>query len=278
VAEEGDIEPAVSDDREGRRGADGATLRIDLATAEIAIGEAGSERRLALASPEAFAILSEAWLRSGWANRYSYTFSWLGRPVIQLPEDLIRLQELLYLQQPDVVLETGIAHGGSVVFCAGLCRLIGKGRVVAVDVEIRPHNRAALEAHALAPLITLIEGDSAAPDTIRRVRAAIGAAESVLLILDSDHRKAHVRAELDAYAPLIRPGGHIVVADGVMAQLSGLPGGRADWAWDNPGAAIAEFLAAHQDFERVPPPSLFNDRGVASGGSYWPGGYLRRAG
>lgn len=258
--------------------AGGTTLRIDLAAAEIAIGGPGGERSIPLASAEAFAILSEAWIRSGWANRHSYTFTWLGRPVIQLPEDLVRLQELIYLQQPDVVLETGIAHGGSLVFCAGLCRLIGKGRVIGVDVEIRPHNRAALEAHELAPLITLIEGDSAAPETIRRVRAAIGAAESVLPILDSDHRKAHVRAELDAYASLVRPGGHLVVADGVMAQLAGLPSGQAEWQWDNPGAAIAEFLAADPAFERVPPPNPFNDRGVAGGGSYWPGGYLRRAG
>lgn len=278
MVQEAVIEPVTREDREERRNLGGAALRIDLDAAEIAVTGAGSERRLALASPEAFAILSEAWIRSGWANRYSYTFTWLGRPVIQLPADLIRLQELIYLQQPDVVLETGIAHGGSVVFCAGLCRLIGKGRVIAVDIDIRPHNRAAIEAHELASLITLIEGDSTEPETIRRVQAAIGPAESVLPILDSAHGKAHVRAELEAYAPLVRPGGHIVVADGVMAQLAGMPGAGAAWAWDNPGAAIDEFLAAHPAFERVPPPSPFNDRGVAGGGSYWPGGYLRRVG
>jgi cephalosporin hydroxylase len=251
-------------------------IRIDLDSGEVAVDGPSGEERHALASPQGFAILSEAWLRAGWANRYSYTFSWLGRPVIQLPEDLIRLQELIYRQRPDVILETGIAHGGSAVFCASLCRLIGSGRVIAVDVAIRPHNRAAIEAHELAPLITLIEGDSAAPGTVERVVADIGRGQDVLLILDSDHSKAHVRAELEAYAPLIRPGGHIVVADGAISGFASLPGARADWGWNNPQSAIADFLAAHAAFERAAPPSVFNEGGVPTGGSYWPGGYLRR--
>jgi cephalosporin hydroxylase len=253
-------------------------IRIDFDANEIAVDGPEGEERHALASPEAFALLSEAWLRAGWANRYSYTFSWLGRPIIQLPEDLVRLQELIYRQQPDVILETGVAHGGSAVFCAGLCRLIGRGRIIGVDVVIRPQNRAAVEAHELAPLITLVEGDAVAPDTVARVQALIGETEDVLLILDSDHGKTHVLAELEAYAPLVRPGGQIVVADGSIAGFAGLPGARADWPWNNPQSAVAEFLDRHPAFERVPPPSVFNDRGIPTGGSYWRGGYLRRVG
>ena len=253
-------------------------IRLDLEKQEIALAGPEGEQRHALASPEAFAILTEAWLRSGWANRYSYTFTWLGRPIIQLPEDLVRLQELVYQLQPDIILETGIAHGGSLIFHASLCRMIGKGRVIGIDREIRPHNRAAIESHAMADLITLVEGDSAAPATVARIRAMIEPGKSVLLILDSDHSRGHVLAELEAYAPLVRPGGYVVVADGVMPSLAGLPGAGADWGWNNPLSAIAAFLDRHPEFERAPPPCPFNEGGVAGGGSYWPGGYLRRIG
>jgi cephalosporin hydroxylase len=251
-------------------------IRIDFEAQEIEIAGPEGGRRHALASPEAFAILSEAWIRSGWANRYSYSFTWLGRPIIQLPEDLVRLQELIYRLRPDVILETGIAHGGSVIFHASLCRLTGRGRVVAIDREIRTHNRAAIESHELAPLVTLIEGDSVAPEIVGQAHSLIADGESVLLILDSNHSCAHVLAELEAYAPLIRPGGQIVVADGVMATLAGMPGTGEDWAWNNPKSAVAAFLKRHPEFEPAEPPCPFNEGGVPSGGSYWPGGYLRR--
>ena len=251
-------------------------IRIDFEAAEVAAAGPDGERRYALASPEGFALLSEAWLRSGWANRYSYAFTWFGRPIIQLPEDMIRLQELVYQLKPDVILETGIAHGGSAIFLAGLCRLLGRGRVVGVDIEIRPHNRAAIETHEFAPWITLVEGDSVSPGTVERVRSLIGATESVLLILDSNHSKAHVLAELEAYSPLVKPGGYIIVADGVMSSLAGMPGAREDWDWNNPKAAVAEFLETHPEFERAAPPCVFDEGRVRTGGSYWTDGYLRR--
>jgi cephalosporin hydroxylase len=251
-------------------------IRIDFVAGEIGVDEPEGERRHPLASPEAFAILSQAWLRAGWANRYSYTFSWFGRPIIQLPEDLIRLQELVYQLKPDVIVETGIAHGGNAIFLAGLCRLIGRGRVIGVDVDIRKDNREAIETHDFAPQITLIEGDSIAPATVQQVCRSVGPDENVLLILDSNHSKAHVLAELTAYSPLIRPGGYIIVADGIMEGLAGLPGSRDDWVWNNPKAAVAAFLDDRPEFERAPPPCIFNERGVPTGGSYWPDGYLRR--
>jgi cephalosporin hydroxylase len=252
-------------------------MRIVLDNSEIVIETADGQERHALASPEAFALLSEAWMRSSWANRHSYTFTWLGRPVIQLPSDLFRLQELIFQTRPDVIVETGIAHGGNLVFLAGLCRLLGHGRVIGVDIEIRPHNREALEAHALADLITLIEGNSVAPEIVAGVSNAIGASASVLAMLDSNHSKAHVRAELEAYSPLIQAGGYMIVADGNMARLVGLPGAGEEWSWNNPETAIAEFLGAHTEFERVSPPVVFNERGIPETASYWPGGYLRRA-
>src|SRR6266480_2325826 len=122
----------------------------------------------AIGSPEAFAIVSRAWLRLGWDVKYVYSFTWLGRPIIQLPEDMIRIQEVIYRLRPDVIVETGVAHGGSLIFYASLCHLIGKGRVIGVDIDIRSHNRAAIEAHPLSSLITLVEGDSVAPATIAK--------------------------------------------------------------------------------------------------------------
>ena len=159
-----------------------------------------------LYSREAFEILSREWVKVGWDQKYVYTFSWMGRPVIQLPEDMIRIQEIIYAQKPDVILETGVAHGGSLVYYASLCKAMGKGRIIGVDIEIRPHNRKAIEAHEFSPMITLVEGDSVSQEIVDQVRSLIKPHEKVLVILDSCHTKAHVLAELEAYQSLVTPG------------------------------------------------------------------------
>src|ERR1700741_4374730 len=120
---------------------------VDEERAEVIVSDGGRETRYPLASAEGFAAVSRAWIRAGWDTKHVYSFTWLGRPIIQLPEDMFRLQEGIYRGRPDVIVETGVAHGGSLVFYAGLCRLMGQGRVIGVDIEIRPHNRAAIEAH-----------------------------------------------------------------------------------------------------------------------------------
>src|SRR5207253_434917 len=140
----------------------------------------------------AFEILSEQWLKVGWNEKYPYTFSWMGRPIIQLPEDMIRVQEVIYRIRPAVIIETGIAHGGSLIYYASLCKAMEKGRVIGIDIEIRPHNRAAIEGHELFPLITLIEGSSVAPDIVQQARSLVADGESVLVLLDSNHTKQHV--------------------------------------------------------------------------------------
>ena len=180
-------------------------------------------RELPLAAPEAFELISQAWLRSGWDTKYVYGFSWMGRPIIQLPEDMMRIQELIYELQPDVIVETGVAHGGSLIFYAGLCAAMGKGRVVGIDIEIRAHNREAIEAHRLSPMITLVEGSSIAQEVVKQVKDQIGAAETVLVLLDSNHSRDHVAAELEAYGPLVSPGSYIVACDGIMQQVTGAP-------------------------------------------------------
>lgn len=229
-----------------------------------------------LYSREAFELLSQQWVRVGWSQRYSYTFSWFGRPIIQLPEDLIRIQEVLYQVQPDVIVETGIAHGGSLVYYASLLKAMGKGRVIGIDVHIRPHNREAIAHHPLASLITLIEGDSIAPDVVSQVRNQIQPGDRVLVILDSCHTKAHVAAELEAYCTLVTPGSYLVATDGIMGELSDVPGGQPDWKENNPTQAAIEFADRHPDFTLEVPPHRFNESFLSEKITYWPGAWLRR--
>ena len=252
------------------------TIDTDLRTMLVE-GPQGS-RRVELYSPEAFEEVSRIWLKVGWSLRYSYSFTWLGRPVIQLPEDLIRIQELIFSVQPHVIVETGVAHGGSLVFYASLLKLMGRGQVIGVDIEIRPHNRKAIEKHALSDLITLIEGDSAAPTTIARVRECVAPTDRVLVLLDSNHTRSHVLAELEAYAPLIAPGSYVIVADGIMADLADVPGGSTEWRMDNPATAIAQFAESHPEFLIEEPPFMFNEGRVRERVTYWPAAFLRRRG
>lgn len=233
-------------------------------------------RELTLSDPEAFELISQAWLRSGWDTKYVYGFSWLGRPVIQLPEDMMRIQELIYALQPNVIVETGVAHGGSLVFYAGLCAAMGKGRVIGIDIDIRPHNREAIEAHRLSPMVSLVEGSSIAPEVVSRVKDQIGAAETVLVLLDSNHSRDHVAAELEAYGPLVSPGSYIVACDGIMKQVTGAPRTNPDWTWNNPLSAIKAFLEDHPEFEAHEPEWPFNEGSVCQRVTYWPKAYLRK--
>jgi len=234
-------------------------------------------RTLPLESAEAFRILSDAWIDAGFRVKQSYNLTWLGRPVIQLADDLMRLQEIVYRVQPDVIIETGVAHGGSLIFHASLCKLIGRGRVIGVDIEIRPHNRVAIEAHPLFPLITLFEGSSIDPAIVDAVRETIAPGETVLVVLDSNHTKAHVLAELEAYAPFVPPGSYIVAMDGhVMESAAGSRTAGADWATNNPNAAVREFVDAHPEFTVETSSFLFNESLLAEAITGFYGGVLRR--
>jgi cephalosporin hydroxylase len=229
-----------------------------------------------IGSPEAFRILSKLWLRSGWDAKYVYSFTWLGRPIIQLPEDLLRLQEVIYRVKPDVIIETGVAHGGSLIFHASLCKAIGKGRVIGVDVEIRPYNRSAIEAHELSSYITLIEGDSIAPSIVEQVKAQVKPGETVMVLLDSNHTRQHVLGELNAYAPLVTQGSYAVAMDGIMEEIVGAPRTQPDWSWNNPRQAALEFVGAHPEFEIEEPAFLFNESRITERVTYWPSAFLKR--
>src|SRR3954454_16742584 len=213
---------------------------IDENNGTVTVRDSSGERQYPMASNEGFMAASKAWLRCGWDAKYVYGFSWLGRPVIQLPEDLIRIQEVIYRLKPDVIIETGIAHGGSLVLYASLCKAIGRGRVIGIDVEIRKHNRRAIESHELSSWIELIEGNSVAPETLAEVQANIHPHETILVILDSCHSHAHVLAELRQYAPLVTPGSYLVATDGVMEWVADCPRGNPGWKTDNPCSAVKD--------------------------------------
>jgi cephalosporin hydroxylase len=233
-------------------------------------------REVSVYSEEGFRILSALYIRSSWGVKYSYTMTWMGRPIIQLPDDVMRIQEAIFQIQPDVIVETGVAHGGSLILYASLCKTMEKGRVIGVDIEIRPHNRTAIETHFLAPYITLIEGNSVGEDILAQVRSHIKPGEKVMVILDSNHTKAHVLAELEAYASMVTSGSYIVATDGMMQDIPDAPRGQADWTWNNPQQAVKDFLAVHSEFVPQEPPRLFDESGTQVQITYWPNAYLKR--
>jgi cephalosporin hydroxylase len=251
-------------------------ISIDTELSQVVVFEDGKETVLPFACAEAFRYISAAWLRIGWDLKYVYSFTWMGRPIIQLPEDVLRIQEAIYRLKPDVIIETGIAHGGSLIFYASLCKAMEKGRVIGIDIEIRPRNREAIEAHELYPYVTLIEGGSTDPNVVNLVKSMVEEGETVLVILDSNHSKAHVLGELEAYAPLVTPGSYIVATDGIMKDLVGAPRSQPDWAWNNPFEAAKEFAAKHLEFCAETPPRVFNEGGDIANVTYWPQAWLLR--
>lgn len=220
---------------------------------------------------------ADGFMNASIAAKYSYNFSWLGRPIIQYPQDIVAMQELIWTLQPELIVETGIAHGGSLIFSASMLELNAAcggpadARVVGIDIDIRAHNKEAIEAHPMFRRITMIEGSSVAADVVEKVRAMVSGRKSVLVCLDSNHTHAHVLAELEAYAPMTTVGSYCVVFDTIVEDLPAALSFDRPWGpGDNPKTAARQYLAAHPEFEidhRVDAKILI---GVA------PHGYLRR--
>ena len=252
-------------------------FEIDMEESLIRIkNDNGQLREIPFCDPEAFAFVSQAWLRIGWDTKYVYSFTWMGRPIIQLPEDMMRIQEVIYQIKPDIIIETGIAHGGSLVFYAGLCKCMNRGKVIGIDVEIRPHNRKAIEKHELFEYITLVEGDSVDRKIVDGVISMVKPDENVIVILDSNHTKQHVLNELHAYAGIVSVGSYIVACDGIMGNIVGAPRSRKDWSWNNPKAAAEEFIKSNDDFIIEEPEMLFNEGIVTERITYWPRAFIKR--
>ena len=221
-------------------------------------------------SDEGFRELTRLWVKAGWQRKLSYEVTWLGVPIIQLPEDMVMMQELLYKIRPAVVVEAGVAHGGSVILYSSILELLGRGRVIGVDVEIRKYNRLAIQAHPMSARITLVEASSIEPATFARVQELIAGEKPVIVALDSNHTRDHVLRELELYSRLVSPGSYMVVFDTVMDLVADTPNGRPDWAETGAGAGLRAFLQTHPEFEADP----YYNRLEAT---YCAGGFLRRA-
>jgi cephalosporin hydroxylase len=203
--------------------------------------------------------------------QYSYNFSWMGRPIIQYPQDMIAMQEIIWDIKPDLIIETGIAHGGSLIYYASLLELIGKGKVLGIDIDIREHNRMEIEKHPMYKRIEMIQGSSVAGETVDKVKAFAKDYTTIMVVLDSNHTHEHVLRELEYYSPLVSIGSYLVVFDTIVefmpdGYLPGRPWGKGD----NPWSAAQEFLKAHPGFEI--------DRSVSNKLliSVAPDGYLKR--
>jgi len=183
--------------------------------------------------------------------KYSYNFSWLGRPIIQFPQDIAAIQEIVWRVKPDLIVETGIAHGGSLVLWASLLELIGAdGLAVGIDIEIRPHNRSAIAEHPLARRIRMIEGSSIAPHVIEQVRQLAAGRDRAMVVLDSHHTHAHVLEELRHYSPLVRRGSYLIVLDTVVEDMPADFFVERPWGpGNNPKTAVWEFLRHTDRFE-----------------------------
>lgn len=202
------------------------------------------------------ATLSKQWMKATADVQYGYNFNWMGRPIIQLPQDIMAMQELIFSIQPDLIIETGIAHGGSLIFSASMLELNAicggsqTAEVLGIDIDIRSHNREAIEAHPLFKRISMIQGSSIDSEIITQVREKAAGKQKILVCLDSNHTHDHVFAELKAYAPLTSVGSYCVVFDTVIEDMpDDLYENRAWGVGNNPKTATWEYLKTHPEFE-----------------------------
>lgn len=199
---------------------------------------------------------AKTFMRASTKPKYSYNFSWLGRPIIQYPQDIVAMQELIWSIQPDLIIETGIAHGGSLILSASLLELNAAcggsqdAEVLGVDIDIRAHNKEAIETHPMSKRISMIQGSSIAPDIIAQVKAKAAGKQRVLVMLDSNHTHEHVLAELDAYAPLTSVNSYCVVFDTIVEDVPADMFPDRPWGpGNNPKTAVWEYLKTHPEFE-----------------------------
>lgn len=214
--------------------------------------------------------LALRFIRDSVQYKYSYNFTWLGRPIIQIPQDIIAMQEIVWKVKPDLIIETGIAHDGSLIFYASMLELLGRGRVIGIDIEIRKHNRKEIEKHPMFKRITMIEADSVSSEALTKVRRIAKKYRKILVCLDSYHSHDHVLKELNLYSQLVSIGSYIVVFDTIVEYM---PKGFFNRPWDkgnNPATAVKAFLKENKNF--IVDREIENKLVITAN----PGGFLRR--
>ena len=233
------------------------------------------ERRKAIldmGKDKEFRRMSLDWILKSNEHKYGYNFTWMGRPVIQFPNDMLIIQELIWQVRPDLIIETGIAHGGSIIFSASMLELIGgNGKVIGIDVDIRKHNRVEIENHSMMKRIVMIEGSSINEEIVNQVYEIAKDKKSIMVFLDSNHSHKHVLSEMDAYGKLVNVGSYMVVFDTCIELFP--KGYCSDRPWDvgdNPMTAIQEYLEGNDNFIRD---ELVNSKAVITAA---PDGYLRK--
>lgn len=199
----------------------------------------------------ALAKASHSFLKETINSQYSYNFSWFGRPIIQYPQDIMAMQEIIWEVQPDIIIETGIAHGGTVLFYASMLQLLGGDReLVSIDIDIRKHNRDEIEKHPLYRNVTMLEGSSVEQSMADTVFELAKGKKNPLVVLDSNHTHDHCLKEMELYAPLVRKGSYLIVMDTVVEDLPAEVYTDRPWGpGDNPKTAVHEFLKTHDRFE-----------------------------
>jgi cephalosporin hydroxylase len=214
-----------------------------------------SDRVDAIGKNSTLKLRAQEFIEASLQPQYSYNFSWLGRPIIQYPQDMVAMQEIIWNVKPDLIIETGIAHGGSLIFYAAMLELVaacggGEGEVLGIDIEIRFHNRKAIEAHPMYKRIKMLEGSSIDPDNILDIASRARGKKRILVCLDSNHTHNHVLAELNAFAPLVTVGSYCVVFDTVVEDMPKALSGDRPWGpGNNPKTAVFEYLKDHSEFE-----------------------------
>lgn len=224
------------------------------------------DRVLTIGNNSKLQVDAAAFMKSSLGPQYSYNFSWQGRPIIQYPQDMVAMQELIWQVRPDLIIETGIAHGGSLIFSASMLALLdmaeaiergesfnpkdSRRKVLGVDIDIRPHNRMAIEAHPMVSRIQMLEGSSVSTNIITQIEEIAKGYQRILVCLDSNHTHEHVLAELEAYAPLVSVGSYCVVFDTIVEDMPAEMFPDRPWApGDNPKTAVWEYLKTHPEFE-----------------------------
>ena len=210
------------------------------------------ENILLQGSNESLKASAAAFMHASIDSRYSYNFSWMGRPIIQYPQDMMAMQEIIWAIKPDLIIETGIAHGGSLIYYASLLELIGKGKVLGIDIDIREHNRCEIEAHPMHKRIEMIQGSSVDPEVVAKVKMHAAGKQTIMVTLDSNHTNDHVLAELEMYSPFVSLNSYLVVYDTIVEKLppDSMPAKSRPWGiGNNPLTALNTFLETNPQFE-----------------------------